>query len=93
MALGVKPSGWKHLKERRKIVQGEENQFSKVFGDTYKDENKIKELIMIGAKDGQDISTPLHKGLHEYIDPDTGNILHLVIGSNGYIVTAFPYTG
>jgi hypothetical protein len=54
------------------------------------DENKIKELIMKGAKDGQDISTPLHKGLREYREPVTGNILHLVIGDNGYIVMAMP---
>jgi hypothetical protein len=93
VAFGVRPSGWKHIKERRKIVQGEENQFSDVFGAAYKDENKIKELIMKAAKDGQKVSNPKKNGLYEYTEPVSGKTLHLVIGSNGYIVTAFPYMG
>jgi hypothetical protein len=91
MARGVKPSGWKHIKERRDIiVQGERNQFSDVFGAAYKDENKIKELIMKAAKDGEKVSNPLKKGLHRYTDPDTGFFLYVAIGDNGYIVSARP---
>ncbi|MCK9342516.1 MAG: hypothetical protein M0P33_01245 [Massilibacteroides sp.] len=94
MARGVRPSGWKHIKEERDIiVQGVRNQFSDVFGAAYKDENKIKELIMKAAKDGQKVSNPKKNGLYEYTEPVSGKTLHLVIGSNGYIVTAFPYTG
>ena len=88
IALNVKPSGWKHIREDHFPDLEAANQFAEVFGEEYRDENKIRELIMNGAKYGQKISDT---GVYHYIEPSSGEILQLIIGSNGYIVTAYPF--
>lgn len=89
-ALGRKgPTGWNHVKEKH-FPNPQNNQFADAFGDTYQDENKIKELIETGAKNGQFLPT---KGVYEYIEPVSGKKLHVAVGSNGYIVSAFPFKG
>jgi len=88
-------SGWMHIQNNHIVNKNANNElvndFAKVFGKTYRDESKITELIMEGAKCGQKVLDPHKKGLYEYVEPSSGKTLHLVIGSNGYVVTAFPY--
>ena len=88
MARGVRPSGWKHIREDHFPDLVAANQFADVFGGAYRDENKIRELIMDGAKYGQKVSDA---GAYHYVEPNSGKILLLVIGSNGYLVTAYPF--
>ncbi|MCK9330736.1 MAG: PEGA domain-containing protein [Candidatus Cloacimonetes bacterium] len=88
MARGVRPSGWKHIREDHFPDLVAANQFADVFGDAYKDESKIRELIIDGAKYGQKVSDA---GAYHYVEPNSGKILLLVIGSNGYLVTAYPF--
>jgi len=87
VALGVRPSGWKHIKEKH-ILDPRGNQFVKFFGQEFGTDSAVKELIMEGAKYGQKVN---EDGLFEYVEPNSGKILHLVIGDNGYIVSAFPF--
>ncbi len=86
-ALNRATTGWKHIEEKH-ILDPEGNQFANVFGEVYRDESKIKDLIMEGAKESQKIND---NGVYHYVEPNTGEILLLVIGNNGYIVTAYPF--
>ena len=79
-------SGWIHIKNNHILYQGH-NQFAEFFGDAYKDENKVKELIENGAKYGQKIGS---NGEYRYVESNSGKTLQLIIGDNGYIVTARP---
>ncbi len=88
MALNVKPSGWKHIREDHFPDLETANQFADAFGEEYRDENKIRELIMDGAKYGQRVSDT---GVYHYVEPNSGKTLQLIIGNNGYLVTAYPF--
>ena len=79
-------SGWIHLKNNH-VVYKDVNNFADVFGEVYRDGSRIKELIMDGAKYGQKVN---NDGVYHYVEPNSGKILLLVIGNNGYIVTAYP---
>ena len=79
-------SGWIHIQNNHIYYHGT-NDFKKAFGDAYTDENAIKTLIEDGAKYGQKIDD---NGVYHYVEPISGKILLLIIGSNGYIVTAYP---
>ncbi|MDI3506486.1 MAG: hypothetical protein PWQ69_466 [Methanomicrobiaceae archaeon] len=43
---------------------------------------------MEGAKYGQKVSDT---GTYHYVEPNYGKTLQLIIGSNGYLVTAYPF--
>ncbi len=88
IALNVRPSGWKHIREDHFPDLIANNQFADAFGPVYRDENKIRELVLDGAKYGQKVSSA---GAYHYVEPNSGKILLLVIGSNGYLVTAYPF--
>ncbi len=81
-------SGWIHIQNNHIYYQGT-NQFRDVFGPAYEDEDAIKNLILDGAKNGQKIDD---NGVYHYVEPNSGETLRLIIGSNGYIVTAHPVT-
>ncbi|MBN1432880.1 MAG: hypothetical protein JW931_08930 [Methanomicrobiaceae archaeon] len=84
-------SGWIHIRHNHIITEESgkvENQFANRFGSLYLNEEMIKELIMDGAKYGQKVND---NGVYHYVVPETdGKILELIIGSNGFIVTAHP---
>ncbi|MCK9330738.1 MAG: hypothetical protein M0Q94_12765 [Candidatus Cloacimonetes bacterium] len=88
MARGVRPSGWKHIREDHFPDLEANNQFAEAFDEVYRDENRIRELILDEVKYGQKVSDA---GVYHYIEPNSGKILLLVIGSNGYLVTAYPF--
>ncbi|MDK2891184.1 MAG: hypothetical protein PWR21_1816, partial [Methanoculleus sp.] len=79
-------SGWVHIQNNHIYYHGT-NQFRDVFGPVYEDQDAIKNLILDGAKNGQKIND---NGVYHYVEPNSGEILLLIIGSNGYIVTAHP---
>jgi len=79
-------SGWEHIMHNH-VLKPNDNHFAKKFGSVYEDPIKVKELISNGVKYGQYIP---EKKVYEYIEPVSGNKLHVAVGSNGYIVSAFP---
>ncbi|AKB73460.1 hypothetical protein MSLAZ_0199 [Methanosarcina lacustris Z-7289] len=92
--LGKKPAGWKHIFEDHiksyNSIDG--NDFAKKFdpsGSNYRNEESIQNLIHEGvAKGTMDSST----GIYYYdVAPDCDKVLRVVVGSNGYIVTAYPF--
>ncbi len=83
-------SGWIHIQNNhivRQINGVVRNQFAEKFGSAYESENAIRNLIQDGAKYGQKIND---NGVYHYVEPTSGETLRLIIGSNGYIVTAHP---
>ena len=81
-------SGWIHIQNNHIYYQGT-NQFRDVFGPAYEDQDAIKNLILDGARYGQKINDI---GVYHYVESTSGKTLRLIIGSNGYIVTAHPIT-
>ena len=82
-------SGWIHIKNNHFQYQGH-YQFAEKFGAAFENEEKVKELIMNGAKNGQKIDT---SGVYHYIEPNSDKSLELIIGDNGYVVSAYPLKG
>ena len=79
-------SGWIHILNNHIYYHGT-NQFRDVFGPAYEDQDAIKNLILDGAKNGQRVNG---NGVYHYMEPNSGEILLLIIGDNGYIITAHP---
>jgi hypothetical protein len=79
-------SGWIHIKNNHYLFQGH-NQFAEKFGNAFTNEDKVKELIMNGAMYGQKVD---ESGVYHYIEPNSGKTLELIIGKNGYVVSAYP---
>lgn len=80
-------SGWVHIMHNH-VNNPSGNQFLS-FGPEYEETEKIKDLIMETAKYGVKITG----NVYHYVEQHSGKTLRLIIGSNGYIVTAHPYTG
>jgi hypothetical protein len=75
-------SGWAHIVNNH-IENPSGNQFLS-FGSQYTDKSKIRELIVTGVKNGIEVKN----GIIQYLEPNSNKVLQIVIGSNGYIVTA-----
>lgn len=93
-ALGKKPAGWKHIFEDhiKDYSNVELNQFAKAFdrfGTNYRDAESVQNLIRTGISNGKlDVSN----GVYYYdVISASDEVLKIVVGSNGYIVTAFPW--
>ena len=78
-------SGWIHIQNNHIYYHGE-NQFAKAFGSVYEDQDLIKNLIQDCAKTG--LLDPEDPGT--YWKKVNNRLLKVVVGSNGYIVTAYP---
>lgn len=84
-------SGWSHIVHNHINVPSDTpsgNQFCQSFGLDYRNQEKIKSLIMEGARAGVEI----RKNVYHYVEPTSGKTLRLFIANNGYIVTAHPFT-
>jgi len=80
-------SGWEHIRHNHCIdTKPGGSDYEGKFGPEYADENKVRELISNGAKYGQKVDTDIY----HYVEPQSGKTLELIIGNNGYIVTAYP---
>ena len=81
-----KGTGWVHIVNNH-INHPTGNQFRKAFGAAYEDQGLIKELILDCAKTGlQDTMNPV--AYWKKIDEE--HFVQVVIGSNGYVRTAYP---
>ena len=94
VALKRNPSGWKHIFEDhiKSYDNIDGNDFAKKFDPTglnYRNEESIQNLIREGvAKGTMDPSA----GIYYYdVVPECDKVLRIVVGSNGYIVTAYPF--
>ncbi len=84
-------SGWSHIVHNHVNVPSDTpsgNQFYLYFNWQYKKQEKIKDLIMEGARDGIEV----RKNVYHYVEPTSGKTLRLFITDNGYIMTAHPST-
>jgi len=84
-------SGWNHIVHNHVNVPSDTpsgNQFCQSFGLEYWKQEKIKSLIMEGARAGVEV----RKNVYHYVEPTSGKTLRLFIADNGYIVTAHPFT-
>jgi hypothetical protein len=83
-------SGWAHIRNNH-IINPNGNEFLMSFGPVYAEESKIIDLILDTAKTGDEVLTS--KGLWriKLIDtPDGEKQISVLVGNNGYIVTAHP---
>ncbi len=84
-------SGWSHIVHNHVNVPSDTpsgNQFYLSFGWEFAKQEKIKDLIMTGARDGVEV----RKNVYHYVEPISGKTLRILIADNGYLVTAHPYT-
>lgn len=93
-AIGKTPTGWKHIEESRiedlEYTDPVKNQFAKAFDPTgvnYRDPDSIKNLVMDCAKTG--VEDPNDAGVF-YKRVTDKKAIQVVVGSNGYVVTAHP---
>jgi hypothetical protein len=96
LALKRKPAGWKHIIEDH-VRDGEysnidKNDFAGAFdpnGQGYRTNEGIQSLISEGISNGK---FDANKGIYYYdVTTTSAEVLKIVVGSNGYIVTAFPF--
>jgi hypothetical protein len=80
-----KGSGWIHIQNNHIYYKGI-NQFEGAFGYEYANQDRIKELIQDCAKTG--LQDPMDPGA--YWEKVNNRLLKVVVGSNGYVVTAYP---
>ncbi|WP_214084342.1 PEGA domain-containing protein [Methanoculleus sp.] len=81
-------TGWIHIQNNHVYLNGV-NDFKKAFGTAYDDESLIKELILDCAKTGTlDPRNPVAY----WKKVDEGHLLLVVIGDNGYLRTAYPWS-
>jgi hypothetical protein len=81
-------SGWIHMRNNR-VINPNGNQFLR-YGSKYADEEEIKALILEAARYGDKFVNS--KGIWcKYEVPESGGkYLHVLVGSNGYLVTTIP---
>jgi len=93
-ALNKKPAGWNHIFEKH-IKDYDDvslNQFANGFdpyGTNYRSAESIQSLINEGISNGVfDVSD----GIYYYdVAASSEEVLKIVVGSNGYIISAFPF--
>jgi hypothetical protein len=80
-------SGWAHIVANY-VDTPASDQFYSAFGLYHVHREKIKDLIMTGARDG----VASGKNIYRYREPVSGRVLHLLVADSGYLVTAYPET-
>ncbi|WP_265581571.1 hypothetical protein [Methanofollis aquaemaris] len=81
-------SGWIHIVYNH-VNTPSGNQFYSAFGLDYVKQDKVRDLILNGAREGVEIE----QTVFQYREPVHGRTLRLYIAENGYLVTAHPETG
>ncbi|KAF5082584.1 hypothetical protein DSECCO2_97670 [anaerobic digester metagenome] len=80
-------SGWVHIVANH-VNTPSGNQFYSAFGLDYVYQEEVKDLIMIGAREGVEV----RKNVYQYRELTSGRTLRLLVADNGYLVTAHPET-
>ncbi|WP_300998943.1 hypothetical protein [Methanoculleus sp.] len=80
-------SGWVHIVANH-VNTPSGNQFYSAFGLDYVYREEVKDLVMVGARDGVEVG----KHRYRYVEPTSGRTLRILIADNGYLVTAHPET-